>query len=130
MAFVLERHGFQFPFTAASSMPPFTPVKLSASSALTVVPIATAAEEPWAVTGAGTALQGEQVTVYEAGNIVKMKAAGSLGPNADVYVSSTNGAVGASGAITASGHWFVGKNLSIASAAGEIVSVYIKPKKA
>lgn len=136
MAFILTRDGFQQALIAASQVNPYTPVKLAGTSALCVVPLATASERPFgfvtATAGASGLLQGETVTVYEESNIVKGIAAASLGVGQEVMVGSSNGvlvpAVAAS-LFAASGHWVVGFSESPA-AAGDVFSVYVKPRKA
>lgn len=123
-----DKHQFPAPY-AATGFQNRMPIKLVGTSSLLAAPIATASEKPDGVTGAATYAVGESVAVYFSQNVVKMRAAGSVGASADVYVSSTNGGVGPSGIITASGHWIIGQALTTA-AAGEVVSVFINPRKA
>lgn len=120
---------------AATDLVPRTPVKLGGTSGLLAIPIATAADYPIGVTANATYVAStndgtrEQVVVYFSQNVRKLRAAGSVGAGADVFVSSTNGGVGPSGIIVASSHFIIGQTQS-AAAAGEIVSVFINPRKA
>lgn len=125
-----DKHQFAAPL-AATNLQPRTPVKFAGTSVLLVSPIATAADTPAGVTGAASYLASapDSVAVYFSQNVVKMRCAGSVGAGADIFVSSTNGGVGPSGIITASAHWILGQALTTA-AAGEIVSVFINPRKA
>lgn len=129
MAFEQHLHAHTLPgAAAATTLVPRTPVKLGGTSALLIIPAASANEEPFGVTGAATHLAGEVPVVYFDGNIVKAVAIASTGAGALLSVGSTNGGV-IPQAITASAHWVVGQSLSPA-AAGEIVSVFVKVKKA
>lgn len=133
MAFDLHRPGFQF---AAKSQGANNPV---ASGKLAGAPVGygTSVEqavalpsgiEPWGVAKVGSYVDGDRMTVYEAGNYVKAVAAVSLGWNADVHIASTNGALGpiapASGAVG----WVLGKAMDNA-AAGGVFTILIKPYK-
>lgn len=130
MSFELHQDKHQFPAPyAATAIIPRQPVKFLGTSVLLVAPVASMNDTPVGVTGPATYATGENVTVYFSQNIVKLRAAGSVGVGADVFVSSTNGAVGPSGIIVASGHFVLGQSLTTA-AAGEIVSVFINPRKA
>ena len=135
MAFELHQDKEQFPVKAGTDIIPRSAVKLGGTSVLLAIPIATAAEEPFGVTHTATYLgsqvdgAADQAAVYFRGNVMKMKAAGSVGAGADVFVASTNQGVGPSGIITASAHWIIGKTVS-AAAAGEVVSVYVNPRRA
>jgi hypothetical protein len=113
---------------AATTLVPRTPVKMAGTSGLLWSPIATAADKPDGYTGAGTYTASEVVTVYFSQNVVKAIAGGSVGASADVMVSSF-GRLGPSGILAASAHWIIGQTVT-AAAAGEVVSLYINPRKA
>lgn len=130
MSFELHQDKHQFPAPyAATGFQTRMPIKFSGTNVLQAAPVATAADVVVGVTGAATYAASESVTVYYSQNIVKMRAAGSVGVGADVFVSSTNGGVGPSGIIVASAHFVLGQTLTTA-AAGDIVSVFINPRKA
>lgn len=130
MSFELHQDKHQYPAPyAATGFGARQPVKFTGTNVLQVAPIATASETPAGVTGPATYAASESVTVYFGQNIVKLRAAGSVGVGADVFVSSTNGGVGPSGIIVASGHFILGQTLTPA-AAGEVVSVFINIRKA
>ena len=132
MAFEQHLHAHTLPGAAAATLLiPRTPVKLGGTSGLLVLPAASNNEEVFGVTGAATHSAGEPPVVYFDGNIVKCKAGAATAYNAGAAVSvgSTNGVV-IPQAITASAHWIIGNLMSSASAAGEIVSVFVKPRKA
>jgi hypothetical protein len=130
MSFELHQDKHQFPAPyAATGFTPRNAVVLTGTNALYAAPCATSADRPWGVTGAATYATGESIVVYFGQNIVKMRSAASVGVAQDVCVASVNGAVGASGIITASAHWIVGQTLT-AAGAGDIVSVFINPRKA
>lgn len=131
MAFELHRPGFQHAFYCASNIASNiarVPVKLSASSADTVLAAGTNADRPFGMVG-GPATRAEHVTVYEEGNYVKAIAVASLGANTEVTIASSNGALGPDAPIAASGHWAVGISMS-AAGAGEVFTLYVKPRKA
>lgn len=133
----LDKHTLSI--AVATDTNPRFPIKLStATSTLLAVPIATAADTPFGVTNNATYVASsaalpspgrEKCAIYFAGNSVKVRAAGSVGVGADVMVSSTNGGVGPSGIIVASGHWILGQTLE-AAAAGEITTIFVNPRKA
>jgi hypothetical protein len=140
MAFVLHRYQQQLPIKAASSIPPRTAVRLSASSPLQVLAIASNNDALFGMIGDATAAQGEVAAIYDAGNIVKAIAAASLGAGAEVAVASIGVASSAQrnaiatttlfGPITvASGaaRWAAGVAMD-AVAAGEVFSLYIRPR--
>jgi hypothetical protein len=133
MAFELTRDGFQQSFIAASAVLPKQPVQVVGTSVPFVIPAASMNVRPFGVVkataGASGLNQGETVTVFEETNVVKMVACASVGAAAEVAVASSNGAVGPQTLISASGHWALGITETSADA-GEIVSVYIKPRKA
>lgn len=129
MSFELHQDKHQFPAPyAATGFQPRMPILLTGTSVLLAAPVPSANIKPDAVTGAATYATGESVAAYFSQNVVKMRAAGSVGVAADVFVASVNGGVGPSGIITASAHWILGQTLTTA-AAGEIVSVFINPRK-
>lgn len=123
-----DKHQFPAPY-AATGFQNRMPVKFVGTNVLNVAPIATAADVVVGVTGAATYATGESVVVYFSQNVIKCRANGSVGVGADVFVSSTNGGVGPSGIIVASAHYILGQSLTTANA-GEIVSVFINPRKA
>lgn len=123
----LDEHVFSGVF-AATTITPRHPVTLGGTTVPYVVPCASLNAQVDGVTGAGTTASGAQVVVYFDGNVVKLKAAASVGAGAQVSVGTTvTGAV--SPAVAASGvlKWELGKSLSTA-AAGELVSVFVKPR--
>lgn len=129
MSYELHQDKHQFSGgLAATALVPRTPVKFAGTSGLLFSPIATAADVPAGHTGAATHLAGEVPVVYFTQNVVKAVCAASCAAGVDVMVSSF-GRVGASGIITASAHWIIGQTLTTA-AAGEVVSVFINPRKA
>lgn len=138
MAHELHIDKHTLPIAVATDMAPRFPVKLGGTSVLLAIPIATAADIPWGVTNNATYVASsaalpspgqEKAAVYFSQNSVKVKANGSVGVGADVFVSSTNGGVGPSGIIVASGHWVIGQTLEVAGA-GEVVTIFINPRKA
>lgn len=77
-----------------------------------------------------TALRGESVAVHVDGEVVKVIAAASMGPGADVHIASGASGrfqpvAGASGTANTS----VGQNVSGAAAAGEVFSLYVSPRQ-
>lgn len=133
MAFELHRYNDQLSVTAASSILPKQPVRLAGSSVLFALPCATNNVRPFAVNGlasggASGLDQGEKITVYEEGNIVKAVAAASLGVNAEVAVGSPNGALIPIAIASGVGRWAVGVSLS-AAAEGETFSLYVMPRQ-
>lgn len=139
MAAELHRPGHQLSVKAASAINPRSAVQLVGTSELLAIPAASTNLRPFGVTGGGTAgasgiLSNDQITVYEEGNIVKVRAAASLGVGAEVGVNSASGgaagfspvtpaSLGASGVAV----WSSGQALSPA-AAGEYFSLYVKPR--
>lgn len=131
-------------FKAASALAGRTVVGLSASQAGYVVQIlpSTNARPHGLVGPIASVVQGQNVAVYERGNIVKAIAAASMGPGAEVGFASLGlasqaqgtrmqatvvqlGPVsGASGALV----WSVGQSEDAANA-GEIFSLYINPRQ-
>lgn len=129
MAFELHRHQ-GLPFIAASAINPGQAVKLNVGDVQrSVVPVGSgiSANEPFAVAIA-TALQGEGVTLYDDGQIVKVTAGASLGHGVDVGVGSTNGALAPVSVASGSVIWSVGKSLT-AAAAGEKFSLYVRKRQ-
>lgn len=92
-----------------------------------VVPVATNNVRPFGQVDASAA-QGEQVTVYGENNVVKLVAAASVGHGAEVGVASTNGDIGPIAGASGITRFAVGQTRS-AAAAGEVVSVYVKPRQ-
>jgi hypothetical protein len=121
----LDKHNLSVP--AASDIPNYTVITLSGTSALQCHVAASTNLRPFGANDAASYARGEYVAVFHGGNIKKLRAAASVGAGAEVGVASFNGAVGPA-LISASGHWAVGQTLS-AAAAGEIVSVFIDPRK-
>lgn len=138
MSFQLHRPGHQQAFIAASAINPKTPVRFAGTSVLFLLPCGTNADRPFGVTGAATAgasglNQGETVTVFEELNIVRAVAGASMGVGQEVFLGSSNGILMpalAASLFSASGHWVVGITESAPQAAGEIFSLYVKPRKA
>jgi hypothetical protein len=128
MAFELHS-GPVFPGVAASPLGARQGVRLSASGpARGVIPVTATGAEFFGITGDATAAAGDAVRVYLEGNVVKAKAAASLGQNADVGVNSaTDGFVPITGA-SGIAHQVVGKALE-AAAAGQIFSLYVNPRQ-
>lgn len=124
----LDEHAFSG-VTAATTITPHHPVFVGGTTIPYVVPCASNNIAIDGVTGAGTTASGAQAVVYFDGNVVKIKAAASLGAGADVTVGSTvTGSVWGGSVFAASAHWVVGRSLSTA-AAGEFVSVFVKTRK-
>lgn len=123
-----EHHTNPLPFTAASALKPFDPVRLSASVARSVVPAATNHVEVHGFIGNASAVVGEGVTVHGQESVVEALAAASLGPGADIGIASTNGALGPVAAASGVARFRVGKSLE-AAAAGERFSLYVKPDR-
>lgn len=132
----LDKH--TIPVPVATDLAPRFPVKFAGTSVLLVSPIATAADVPFGVSNNATYVASsaalpspgqEKAAIYFAGNFVKVKANGSVGAGADVFVSSTNGGVGPSGIIVASLHWILGQTIE-AAGAGEVTTIFINPRKA
>lgn len=131
MAFERILHDHNHNAKAGADINPRVALKLGGTSGLLAFPVATSNDRPAGANQAATCLSGEQVVVQGPGNIIKLRAAASVGAGAEVMVASTNGALGPAGAnlIAASGHWAVGVAHSPA-AAGELFSVEILPRKA
>lgn len=139
MAGELHRPGHQLPVKAASAINPHSAVQLVGTSELLAIAAASTNLRPFGVTGGQTAgasgiNQNELVTIYEPGNIVKVKAAASLGVGAEVGVTGASGgaagfSIVAPASLGASGIavWSTGQSLSPA-AAGELFSLYINPR--
>lgn len=136
MAYELIRPGHQETFNSAGSIiNPRQPVRLGGTSALLAMPAASMNVEPVGVNGAATvgnpSVVNESFTVYEELNIVKAIAGASVGVDAEMAVGSSNGTlwpVAAASLFAASGHFTVGKSRTPA-AAGEVFSLYVKPRK-
>lgn len=138
MAHDLHLHQHSLPLAVATIIPPRFPVKAAGSNIPMVAPIATSSEVPFGVTNAATYVPSsaalpapgrEKAAVYFSQNSVKVLCNSSVGAMADVAVSSTNGGVAPSGIIAASGHWIIGQTLE-EGAAGEIITIFINPRKA
>lgn len=140
MAFFLTNPDEQLPIPAASTIPPRTFVKLAGSSALAVLPVGSVNDRPFGNTQEATAARGEAAAIFLESNIVKCIAAASVGAGAEVMVASIGVASGAQRnaiatttllgpLVIASGtlKWAVGISMTPA-AAGEVFSVYIKPR--
>lgn len=125
MAYV-QHNGRIEPFAAASVVADKKVVKLDATEGQ-VVPLATNNAEPLGLTGASAA-QGEQVTVYADGNIVKAVAAASLGFGGVLGVASTNGDLGPVAGASGISRWAVGVSREDA-AAGETFSLLVDPRQ-
>lgn len=126
---VKELHRGGFPAKAASAINPGQVVALNGGDTeREVVPVTSAAVEPFGIALATAALPQDAVTVLEEHSIVKVTAAASLGANALVGIASNNGALGpiagASGSVVHS----VGRSVS-AAAAGEVFGLYIRPRQ-
>lgn len=138
MAYDLHRHGLTQSFPAASAVLPRQPVKLAGTVTPFFLPAGTAADRPFGVNGPATCgasglTDAEQLTAYEEGNVVKALAGASMGAGVEVMVGSTNGILMpalAASLFAASGHWVVGFTQTAAAAAGEVISLYVKPRKA
>lgn len=126
----LDNHVFSGIF-AATTINPRSAVRIAGTTVPLAIPVASSLDVVDGVTGAGTTASGAQTVVYFDGNVVKMKAGASLGAGQDVAVGSSNGVVwgGAASIFAASLHWIVGKSLAPA-ATGEIVSVFVKTRRA
>lgn len=129
MAYELHQDKHQLPIKAATDLSPRQPIKLGGTSGLLAFPCASLNDRPFGVTNAATYLTGEVIACYFESNIMKMVANASVGVNSEVGVASSNGSVGPQTLITASAHWGVGLTVS-AALAGEIVSVFVNPRKA
>lgn len=124
----LDNHAYSGVF-AATTITPRHPVTIAGTSVPLVIPCASLNIAVDGVTGAGTTASGAQTVVYFDGNVVKVRAAASLGAGAQVSVGTTVGGAVAP-AVAASGvlKWEVGKSLST-GAAGEIVSIFVKTRQ-
>lgn len=122
-----EHLDYPLPFTAASALKPFDPVRLSASAARSVIPAATNNVEIQGFISNASAIVGEGVTVYGENSVVEGVAAASLGPGADIGIASTNGALGPVAAASGVARFRVGKSFE-AAAPGERFSLYVKPR--
>jgi hypothetical protein len=122
----LERHSDSV--TAASAVLPRQPIVLGGSSALLAIPVSTNTQFIDGVNGAASVAAGEQVTVLEDGNIVKVNCAASVGAGAEVMVASTNGAVGPLTAASGSARVALGKSRHPA-AAGEVLAISVRPRQ-
>lgn len=91
-----------------------------------VLPIATVNAEPLGLVAQSASVAGRSCAVHDQG-IVKCVAGASVGVGADVGFASTNGALGPIAAASGVLKYSVGKSTS-AAAAGEIFSVYVRPK--
>ena len=119
-----EHLDFPLPFTAASALRPYQPVKVAATGVRKVVPVSADTDEIQGFIGGASAGIDVGVTVYGENSVVEAVAAASVGPGADVGVASTNGALGPA----ASGSFRVGRSFE-GAAAGEHFSIYVKPGK-
>lgn len=131
---------FSFPAKAASNIGARKPVGISPGASISnpttnpfpvgvnVFPIATTTVRPQGLSGPEVASQGQQVTVYEDLGTAKAVAAASVGAGAEVAVASTNGDLGPAAGASAVAVWAVGIALDNA-AAGEIFSVYVRPRQ-
>lgn len=128
MAFELHQDKHTLPIQTLVDLNPRTPVKLAGTSGLLVTAAASANDEVFGFTNAATYLAGEIAAVYFSQNIVKARAGASVGAGAGLIVGSSNGVV-IPGGVAASGHFLAGQSMS-AAAAGEIVSVFVNPRKA
>lgn len=126
MAYKLIRKDHSESLKAASNIAAgFTPVRLSASNGNEVVPLGTNGVKPFGMVES-IATYGENVAVQVDSNLVKARAAASLGPNVEVGIASDNGALSAAAA--ASGRFAVGVSRTPADA-GEIFTVEIRPRQ-
>lgn len=131
MAGELHRPGLQYTVKAASAINPRKPVTFVGTSELLAVPIGSGLTgvRVNGFTGGGTvgASGAEFVTIYEEGNIVKVKAAASIGVAAEAGVASTNGDLGPVAQASGTLKYTAGIALSPADA-GEFFSLYVKPR--
>lgn len=131
MAGELHRPGLQYTVKAASAINPRKPVTFVGTSELLAVPVGsglTGVRVNGFTGGATVGASGaEAVTVYEEGNIVKARAAASLGVAAEVGVASTNGDLGPVAQASGTLKYTAGVALTPA-AAGEFFSLYVKPR--
>jgi hypothetical protein len=132
----IDKHSL--PIAVATDMAPRFPVKAAGTNIPLVSPVATSSDVPFGVTNNATYVASsnalpspgrDKAAVYFSQNSVKVRCNSSVGAMADVAVSSINGGVGASGIIVASGHWIIGQTLE-AAGAGDIVTIFINPRKA
>src|SRR5438128_174388 len=126
-AFELHRGGY--PGIAASAINAGAVVRQNTGDVQrSFLPCASSNQEPFGIVQATGASPGGGITVYDQQNTVKVTAIASLGAGQDVGVASTNGGIalvsGASGSVV----WGVGKSMT-AAAAGEVFSVYIRPRQ-
>lgn len=131
MAGELHRPGLQYTVKAASAINPRKPVSFVGTSELLAVPVGsglTGVRINGFTGGATVGASGaEAVTIYEEGNIVKVRAAASLGVAAEVGVASTNGDLGPVAQASGTLKYTAGVALTPA-AAGEFFSLYVKPR--
>lgn len=123
-----ELHRSGFPAKAASAINAGVPVRLNTGDVdREVLPCASANVEPFGIALA-TAGAAEALTVMDQGNLVKVTAIASLGAGQDIGVASSNGALGVVSGASGSVVWSIGKSHS-AAAAGEVFSLYIRPRQ-
>lgn len=123
-----EHHRNALAFTAASNIVPLRAVQIDTAKNRQVLLAATQNVEPYGVTGNGTALQGEAVTVHGPDSVVEAVAAASLGAGADIGVASTNGALGPVSGASGVSRFRAGVSVE-AAGAGERFSLYVNPKQ-
>ena len=120
-----DHKGFTYAEKCASVVLPGQAVRLIGTSAALVVAATNNTFEPFGVVEA-TALVGEHVTIYGNDNIVRAKAAASMGAGADVFVAP---ATAAFAPVVPSGMWRAGISMD-AAAAGDSFSLYVSPRRA
>jgi hypothetical protein len=137
MAHELHLNQHSLPIAVATDIDPRRVVQLAGTNIPLVIPIGTNNIFPFGVTAPATYVASsnalpspgrDMAAVYFTQNCVKVKAFASVGAGADVMVATTSGAVGPN-PITASAHWIVGQTMED-GLAGEIVTIFINPRKA
>jgi hypothetical protein len=128
MAFELTQDKHSLSLPAASDILPYSVLSIVGTSAAGFITAASNNVRPFGANRNATYLRTEYAAGWHDGNIMKLKAAASVGAGAAVAVASANGAVGPAAAASGVARWEVGTTLSPA-AAGEIVSVFINPRQ-
>lgn len=127
MAYELIRHAY--PGIAASQITAQQVVaKAAGSTERGVHPVATSNVEPFGVALHTASSVGDPVTIHARDNVVKVRAAASLGAGALIGVAAGTSSLapiaGASGSVA----FAVGRSEN-AAAAGEIFSLYVNPRQ-
>lgn len=127
MAFQKLKEDHNIPVQAATDIVPLQFLTFGGTSTLLAIPVGSSNVRPHWYGGLGTTASGAIVPCDEPGQIVKARAAASVGAGAEVGIASNNGAVGPITQASGTLKWAVGLTMS-AAAAGEIVTVDFRPR--